>query len=179
MKKIFLSIFIFSAASLALTASAQGLGGQSYGSSINPLNSTETTIPTGTSPLNNTYYTGPSYAQSQLNAIGYPYSQPATGIAACQTLTTSGFAGVAQCALGILNTIIPIIVAITVVYIIWGAFGLTRSEGEDRKKWRDVILYGIVGLFVMVSIYGLVAILTGTFGLSGGSLPSVQINIPQ
>ena len=95
----------------------------------------------------------------------------------CQNITA--FSGVVSCSLSIINSIIPVIIAITVVWIIWGAFGLTRSEGEGRKKWRDVILYGIVGLFVMVSVYGLVNILTGTFGgLSGGSLPSVHITLP-
>jgi hypothetical protein len=103
------------------------------------------------------------------------YVNPNAGIGACSNLV-SGLSSVASCTLGILNAIIPIIVALTVVWIIWGAFGLTKSEGEDRKKWRDVILYGIVGLFVMVSIYGLVHILTGTFGLTGGGLPPVHIN---
>ncbi len=124
-------------------------------------------------------------ATSPTNVPGYVApssnsSAPAT-INGCSSLSTNGFAAVTQCALGILNSIIPIIVALTVLYVIWGAFGLARSDGEeDRKKYRDIILYGIVGLFVMVSIYGLVNILSGTFGgLSGGKLPPVQINISQ
>ena len=118
---------------------------------------------------------------TQASALGLPYTSSTaspSGISACGTLSTGGFASVAQCAIGILNTIIPVIVALTVIYVIWGAFGLTRSDGEDRKKYRDIILYGILGLFIMVSIYGLVNILTGTFpGLTGGGLPSVQVNL--
>ena len=120
-----------------------------------------------TSPTNYPGYVAPSSGNSA----------PAT-ISGCSSLSTGGFASVAQCAIGILNTIIPVIVALTVIYVIWGAFGLTRSDGEDRKKYRDIILYGILGLFIMVSIYGLVNILTGTFpGLTGGGLPSVQVNL--
>ena len=92
----------------------------------------------------------------------------------CTTLTT--LSNLKDCTVGIINSVIPIIVALTVLWIIWGAFSLTKSEGEDRKKWRDVILYGIIGLFVMVSIYGLVNILTGTFKFTGTGITAPNIS---
>ncbi len=86
----------------------------------------------------------------------------------CASLST--YSNLVSCVIGIINSVIPVIVAITVLYIVWGAFNLTKSEGEDRKKWSQVILYGIIGLFIMVSIYGLVNILVGTFGFTVNSV---------
>ena len=74
-----------------------------------------------------------------------------------------------------INSIIPVILAVTVLWIIWSAFNLTKSDGEEaRKEWRNAILYGVVGLFVMVSIYGFVNILIGTFSFGGNN----QITTP-
>ena len=95
----------------------------------------------------------------------------------CTSLTT--YSNLVSCVIGIINSVIPVIVAITVLYIVWGAFNLTKSEGEDRKKWSQVILYGVVGLFIMVSIYGIVNILVGTFkfGTSTITTPSISNSI--
>ncbi len=78
------------------------------------------------------------------------------------------------CTTNILNSIIPIIVALIVVWVIWSAFQFARSEDADRSKWRNSIVWGIVGLFVAVSIYGLVNILSGTFFDNGVSPNSVN-----
>jgi hypothetical protein len=54
-----------------------------------------------------------------------------------------------------------------VVYIVWGAFQMITSE-EKRASGRDTIVYGVIGLFVMISIWGFVNILDRTFNLQGG-----------
>jgi hypothetical protein len=54
--------------------------------------------------------------------------------------------------------------ALIVVWIIWSAFNFAKAEGEERGKYRDAIVWGIVALFIVISIYGLVAILSNTFG---------------
>lgn len=59
---------------------------------------------------------------------------------------------------------IPILIFISAIVFVWGVFRYVIAEGEDRKKSRDVMLYGIIGLFVMVSVWGLVAVVKNTFG---------------
>ena len=76
----------------------------------------------------------------------------------------------------ILGKILPIIIAVAVIYFVYNAFMYMIAADEDRKaEAKSKIIYGIVGLFVMVSVWGLVAILSGTFGFSGtedpGDLP--------
>ena len=75
----------------------------------------------------------------------------------------------------ILNAIIPIIIALAVVYILWGIVqSFVKGGEEERKAGHMKILYGIIGLFIMVSIWGLVNILVGTTGLNN-QVPTNQI----
>lgn len=67
-------------------------------------------------------------------------------------------------ALGIGNTFTYILVALAVIYIVWNVVQyFIKSEGGDRTAAGMNIIWGIVGLFVIVSIWGLVNILTNTF----------------
>ena len=73
-----------------------------------------------------------------------------------------------------IKTLVPLVVGLTLLYFMWGIFQLVRSNSEDsRKEAIGVITYGIVSLFVMVSVWGLVSILTSTF--FGGSLIIPQL----
>lgn len=66
-------------------------------------------------------------------------------------------------ALGIGNTFTYLLVALAVIYIVWNVVQyFIKSEG-DRKEVGMNIVWGIVGLFIIVSIWGLVNILTNTF----------------
>jgi glucan phosphoethanolaminetransferase (alkaline phosphatase superfamily) len=67
-------------------------------------------------------------------------------------------------ALGIGNTFTYILVALAVIYIVWNVVQyFIKANGGDRKEVGMNIIWGIVGLFIIVSIWGLVNILTNTF----------------
>lgn len=74
------------------------------------------------------------------------------------------FCGVVSFFLGLIGKSIPILIALSVIVFVWGVFRYTVFEGGERSKSRDIMLYGIIGLFVMVSVWGLVAIVRNTFG---------------
>jgi bacteriorhodopsin len=62
------------------------------------------------------------------------------------------------------NTFIQILIAFAVIWIIYNVVRyIIKSDSEDRKPIGMSILYSIVGLFVILSIWGLVRILTNTF----------------
>jgi hypothetical protein len=68
--------------------------------------------------------------------------------------------------LRLISAVIPIIIALAVLVFIWGVFRYVVSSDEEAKaKGKNMILWGIVGLFVMVSVWGLVNILVNTFNL--------------
>ncbi|MSU44909.1 hypothetical protein EXS45_01890 [Candidatus Nomurabacteria bacterium] len=79
----------------------------------------------------------------------------------------------------ILNIIIPVLMTLGVIYFIWGVAQYVIADGdESKKKGRDQIIYGIIGLAVIVGVWGLVNIVVKTFGLSGEapSLISLTVN---
>lgn len=81
----------------------------------------------------------------------------------------------------IINTIndvlVPVLFAVAFVVFLWGAFYtfiLGHDSEEVKEKGKNLMLYGLIGFFVMVSVWGLVNILTGSvdFGSSTqGTLP--------
>ena len=104
-----------------------------------------------------------------------PPSVSASGISSCDL---SSYSDIISCALYILNSLIPVIIALIIVWVIWSAFQFARAEGEERNKHRDAILWGIVALFVTVTIYALVAVLTNTFfsGTPSNDIKVVNVN---
>lgn len=74
-----------------------------------------------------------------------------------------------------ISSIIPILITLGVIYFIYGVITYAIAKDEEAKtRGRDVMIYGLIALLVIVSIWGLVAILQNTFGIQG----SAKINIP-
>jgi len=75
----------------------------------------------------------------------------------------------------ILNAVLPVLIALGIVYFVFGVISyVIGSDEEAKKKGRDRIIYGVIGLAVIVGVWGLVAILKNTFGLSNVQ----QFNLP-
>jgi len=66
----------------------------------------------------------------------------------------------------ILGTIIPILITLAVVYFIWGVIQYTISGDEEKKKKaRGMIIQGLIGLFIIVAFWGILSLITSTFGV--------------
>lgn len=67
----------------------------------------------------------------------------------------------------IVRSLLPLLLSAATIVFIWGIVTTWVAGGdpEKRKKGRDFVLYGLLGLFVIVSTWGLVALLANTFGL--------------
>lgn len=75
----------------------------------------------------------------------------------------------------LLGAILPLLIAIGVVYFVWGVITyVVGSDEESKKKGREKMIYGIIGLVVIVGMWGLVRIVTNTFGLNN----TANINYP-
>ena len=70
----------------------------------------------------------------------------------------------------VINAAVPIVIGLAVLLFLWGLarYMLNQDDAEARAGARSIMIWGIVINFVMVAIWGLVGILAGLFGLSGG-----------
>ncbi len=74
-----------------------------------------------------------------------------------------------------LSALLPLLVSIGVIYFVWGVVQYVINDSDEaKKKGKDRIIYGIIGLAVILSIWGLVNILIATFGVGGGNVPNVS-----
>lgn len=80
----------------------------------------------------------------------------------------------------IIEYVIPLLIAVAVVIFLYGVvkYITAGANEETRKEARNVMLYGIIGLFVMVAVWGLVNILIGTFHLDTNmpDVPEIKRN---
>ena len=68
---------------------------------------------------------------------------------------------------GVFNAVIPLLMVAATVFFLWGVLQFVTSGGDEdkRKEGRENIIYGLIGLFIMVAVWGLVNAIAGTFGL--------------
>lgn len=71
------------------------------------------------------------------------------------------------------NVLVPVLFAIAFLVFLYGAFStfiLGANGKEDvKEKGKNLMLWGLIGFFVMVSLWGLVNILTGTISFGNNS----------
>ncbi len=68
---------------------------------------------------------------------------------------------------GIVNLLIPLVFGLALVFFFWGTaqFILNAGDTKTRDEGKNKMLWGIVALFVMVSIYGILRFIGSTIGV--------------
>ena len=73
----------------------------------------------------------------------------------------------------------PLLGAIAILWFIWQVIQYTIASDEEKKKEaKSAIIWAIVGIFVIFSIWGLVSILQNTFAGQGTTQNVLLPNIP-
>lgn len=65
----------------------------------------------------------------------------------------------------IINPIIAILFGVAVLVFVWGAVQFiwaVQGEGEGREAGKQHLLYGIIGMFIMVAAYTILHIVQNT-----------------
>ena len=75
--------------------------------------------------------------------------------------------GVIDILLTLFRAFIPLLFVLALVFFLWGAakYIYQADDATARAEGSKTMLYGVIALFVMVSIWGLVGLLGGTFGI--------------
>lgn len=79
---------------------------------------------------------------------------------------------------GLVRTATPVLIGIALLVFFWGLIKFIFSSGDEegRKQARGYMIGGVVALFVMVSIFGLIVWLRDQFGITDATdveLPGV------
>ena len=86
----------------------------------------------------------------------------------------SGLYGLLAQVSDFVSRLIPFVIGLTVLFFLWGIFKLVFSakDSEKREEARGYIVWGIIALAVMVSVWGLVNLLMSTFNLNQNIPPA-------
>ncbi len=93
-----------------------------------------------------------------------------------QTGNLSNIQQLVQSIGNIVAILIPILIAIALIAFFWGLIKYIWGGGKDTAKGKSIMIAGIISLFVMVSIYGIIAFAQNA--LLGGT-PGQNINAPR
>jgi len=73
----------------------------------------------------------------------------------------------------LLNQLIPLLLVLATVLFLWGVIRYVTAGGDEEKlkTGRQYMLWGLIGLAVMVAVWGIVKLLVNTFGVGGEGIP--------
>ena len=75
----------------------------------------------------------------------------------------------------ILNPIIALLFALAFAYFIWGVVKYVWSGEQEsmREDGRRSILWGVIGMFIMFGVFGIMRLIIGTIGADESVLGGV------
>ncbi len=91
-------------------------------------------------------------------------------------INTSYLQGYESSIVGIINGIlVPLLIAVAFIVFLWGVYNYFiagAANPDKRQEGTQFVLYGVIGLVIIFSVWGLVQIFQGTLGLSAGTMPA-------
>ncbi|MFA5773197.1 MAG: hypothetical protein WC908_00795 [Candidatus Paceibacterota bacterium] len=97
--------------------------------------------------------------------IAYAVENTTVGGVACDVAITNLTTLINFFTCTIMKAIVPLLVSLAMAGFVYGVikFFMNPDNEEKRKNGKSFMLWGVVSLFVIVSIWGLVGILSNTF----------------
>lgn len=136
----------------------------------------------------------PAFASAQVNynqnvrtvfSVGYTSIPGSFGYGPGYTTGSCASAGigcVAETILYIINTVlVPLLFAIAFIMFLYGVaktYIFSHGEPGEVEQGHKLILWGLIGFAVMVSVWGLVNVVANTFGLGGVIAPDLPFTPP-
>ena len=69
----------------------------------------------------------------------------------------------------LLNTLIPVLIALAVVVLLWGLVKYIRGAGDEKARadGKHMMLWSIIAIIIMLSLFGIISWIQSAVGLSG------------
>ncbi|MEK7642788.1 MAG: hypothetical protein AAB392_03250 [Patescibacteria group bacterium] len=75
------------------------------------------------------------------------------------------------------NTLVPLAFILSILLFFWGVAKYIKSEGDGKAEGKNIMIWGVVGIFVISSVWGLVVFIRGELdilGLTEGVIPTIR-----
>jgi hypothetical protein len=104
-----------------------------------------------------------------LSTFAFPMLASAQGATRVTASPQDGIIGLIVFANTALNDIMVLLITAAIVAFFWGMvrYLMSGANGETRAEGLKTIMYSLIAIFVMVSIWGVIHLLQNTFGVSG------------
>lgn len=68
------------------------------------------------------------------------------------------------------SRIVPTLIALALVYVVYAGVQYigANEESQGREEKKQKLFWGVIGLFVILSVWALVLLVSNTFGISLG-----------
>ncbi len=77
----------------------------------------------------------------------------------------------------IVDALIPIAFAAALLFFFWGLAKYLLGDATEHEKGRNLMIWGVIALAVMASVWGIATVLRNTFGIgaeTSATVPSVN-----
>ncbi len=77
----------------------------------------------------------------------------------------------------ILNPLILILFSVSFVYFAIGVVKLITADAAKREEGKNAVIWGLVGMFIMFSTYGIIRLLLDSFGIQKNDVPYINTRL--
>lgn len=79
----------------------------------------------------------------------------------------------------IVNQLIPIAFALALLGFFYGLVKYIFGGAENKDQAKNIMIWGVVALFIMAAVWGLVRFISNAVGINQEAAPSVNPLIPK
>ncbi len=111
----------------------------------------------------------------QVGAGGTGSTSSTSGVTTSGVLNTTNLGNLVNSAVDILrNGLIPVLISLAVVILVKNALDYAAyTDSNERKKMQWKLIRSFIGLIVLLSFWGILAILSNTLGLQDVGIPQL------
>ena len=92
------------------------------------------------------------------------------------TPTPTNFIELVKIFLALMRTAVPVIAGLALLVFIWGLVKFISRVGGDEKavtEGKKLMIWGLIALFIMISIWGILRFFSASLGFRGFGFPSL------